>query len=35
VSPDALVVMILVPGIIWGGFILCLAIAVRKERERG
>jgi hypothetical protein len=27
--------MILVPGIIWGGFILCLAVAIHKEKKRG
>jgi hypothetical protein len=34
-SPDAIAVMILVPGIVWGGFIFCLAMAIRKEKKRG
>ncbi|MCZ6688742.1 MAG: MetS family NSS transporter small subunit [Planctomycetota bacterium] len=33
-STSAVVLMILIPGILWGGFGLCLFIAVRKEGRK-
>ncbi len=33
-SPGSLVVMLLVLTIVWGGFILMLVIALRREREK-
>lgn len=33
-SPGSLVVMLLVLTIVWGGLILMLVIALRKEREK-
>ena len=33
-SPGSLVVMLMVLTIVWGGLILMLVIAVRKEREK-
>ncbi len=33
-SPGSLVVMLLVLTIVWGGLILMLVIALRREREK-
>ena len=33
-SPSAWILAILIPGILWGGFITCLVIAMRKESGR-
>ena len=30
-STSAIAMMIVIPGILWGGFALCLFIAIRKE----
>ena len=34
-EPAAIVTFLLVGGLIWGGLVLILATAVRKERRKG
>jgi hypothetical protein len=34
-TPSAIAVMIAVPGIVWGGFILFLCVAILKEGKKG
>ena len=34
-KPTAIVTWIVIGGLVWGGLVLWLVIAVRKEREKG
>lgn len=34
-KPDALIAMVLTAGFVWGGFVVILAHALRKERDKG
>ena len=33
-SPSAYVLMIVIPGILWGGFVFCLLVAARREKQK-
>lgn len=33
-SATSITLMIVIPGIIWGGFILCLSIAIHREGKK-
>ncbi|RMD98146.1 MAG: methionine/alanine import family NSS transporter small subunit [Calditrichaeota bacterium] len=33
-STDAIVMMILILGLMWGGFVFTLSFAVKKEKEK-
>ena len=34
-SLSAIILAIVIPSILWGGFVLCLVIAIRHEARKG